>query len=435
VKDAMTSLKLNTVANLVGTAIVALIYLVILPVYLKILGADAFGVVGIFFSLAAIFAVFDFGLGAALNRQMAQLSVSLDNRARQRVALRTFETMIWGMCALLGMILFFLLPGLVDHWLQIGALNKTEIKAAFRWMASTLALQMVLSLYTHVLSGLQRQVVFNVINTTMIALRLIGAAIVIVWTHADLVSFFVWQAIVTGLHAIGFAWSSWRLLPGKNPPVFDWNLLKQSKKFISEVAFATLLATLLMHIDKLVISKLITLKEYGYYMLAWSIASVLGRIANPVYTAWMPRLTQHVAMGSAEQLKRTYLQGLKSLAVLIIPCALFFILFSESLLHIYTGNATLASTVAIPLIFLTMGWACNGILLMPHAVAMAHGWTRLSLVQNALACIVVLPLVYVAVKTWGLDGAGLGWLLVNLSLLVVSVPMIHKRCMTIPMLK
>lgn len=431
----MSSLKRNTAANFAGTATVALIYLLILPVYLKLLGADAFGVVGLFFSLAAVCGVFDFGLGTALNRQLAQLSALGGRTAQQRVALRTFESVIWIISVLMGIVLFFALPSLVDHWLQMGSMDKIEVKAGFRWMALALALQMVLSLYTHVLWGLQMQVVFNVINVLMIALRLIGAAVVLWATDADLVSFFMWQAFITVFHVIGFVWAAWRLLPGNSAPKFDIGVLKQSKLFVFEVALATLFATLLMHIDKIVLSKLISLREYGYYMLAWSMASVLGRIASPIYSAWMPRLTQHVASGDVMQLKNTYLQGLRLLGVIILPSVLILTIFSEFILQTYTGSSELARASMVALILLSMGSALNGMLLMPHAVALAHGWTRLSLVQNAFACVVVVPVVFLATKQWGLDGAGIGWLLVNAVLLAITLPMIHRRCMTIPMTK
>lgn len=431
----MSSLQRNAAANLAGTAIVAVTYLLILPVYLKLLDADAFGIVGLFFSFSAISAVFDFGLGASLNRQMAQLSAHEGNLVQQRVTLRTYEFVIWGMCPLFGLAFFFLAPNLVDHWLQMGSLNKTEVKAGFRWMALTLALQMAMSLYTHVLWGLQRQVLFNVINASMIVLRLVGAAVVLFFTHADLASFFMWQAFITVLHVGALAFASWKLLPGKAAPKFDLSILKRSRLFITEVALATLFSTLLIHIDKIVLSKLIGLREYGYYMLAWSIASVLGRVAGPIYSAWQPRLTQYVASGSVAQLKSTYFQGLKILAVVVVPGALILAIFSEWILRVYTGNSELARAGTIALMLLSFGSAFNGMLLMPHAAALAHGWTRLSLIQNACACVVVVPLVYLATQRWGLDGAGIGWLLVNASLLAITLPMIQRRCMTIPMSK
>ncbi len=428
----ISSLQANTAANFAGTFFVALVYLLVLPMYLRLLGADAFGVVGLFFSLSAICAALDLGLGAALNREMAKLSMIRDATGQIRSAMRTYEVVVWLMSALLGLGLFFLLPVLVDHWLQTGNLDKDQLKIVFRWMAFTLALQMALSLYTNALWGLQKQIAYNLANSAMIALRLLGAAVILWVAEPNLLYFFEWQAILALLHALLLAVLTWRYLQYGPRAQFDFNILKRSRRFIFDIALATLLATLLTHMDKILLSKIFSLREYGYYMIAWSIASVLGRLAGPVYSAWVPRLTQYVASQDTESLKTSYFQGLRLLTLLVLPVALVLVLFPHFVLMTYTHDADLAQAASVALILLSIGAACNGLLLMPHAVALAHGWTFLSLIQNALACLVALPLVYLAAKHWGLNGAGAGWMVINALLLACTLPLIQRYCLVIP---
>jgi O-antigen/teichoic acid export membrane protein len=418
----MGSLKTNTAANFAGTLFVAVVYLIALPIYLRLLGADAFGVVGLFFSWSAICAALDLGLGAALNREVAKLSIVCDTTGQIQSVLRT----------VLGFVLFFMLPILVDYWLQTGNLDKTQLKISFRWMAFSLALQMALSLYTNALWGLQKQIAYNVANSAMIALRLLGAVLILWVVEPNLLYFFEWQAMLALLHVLVLAGLTWHCLASEQRAQFDFNILKRSRSFIFDIALATLLATLLTHMDKILLSKLFSLREYGYYMIAWSVASVLGRLAVPVYSAWVPRLTQYVASRDVESLKASYFQGLRFLAMLVLPIALVLVLFPKFVLMTYTHDADLAQAASVALVLLSIGAACNGLLLMPHAVALAHGWTRLSLIQNALACLVALPLVYMAAKHWGLNGAGAGWMVVNALLLMGTLPLIQRYCLVIP---
>jgi O-antigen/teichoic acid export membrane protein len=118
--------------------------------------------------------------------------------------------------------------------------------------------------------------------------------------------------------------------------------------------------------------------------------------------------------------------------MLILPVAGVFVFIPHFVLMTYTQDANLAQSASVALVLLSIGAACNGLLLMPHAVALAHGWTRLSLIQNALACLLALPLVYLAAKNWGLNGAGAGWMIVNVLLLVSTLPLIKRYCMVIP---
>src|SRR4051812_34654993 len=85
------SLKANVVANLAGNTWVALLQLVCLPVYLHLLGVEAYGLIGFFAAVQTLARVLDFGLGHTVNREMARYSVQKpDVAAEARDFLRTF---------------------------------------------------------------------------------------------------------------------------------------------------------------------------------------------------------------------------------------------------------------------------------------------------------------------------------------------------------
>ncbi len=49
--------------------------LAFVPVYIKLLGIEAYGLIGFFLTLVAILSLLDLGLGTTLNRRLAQLSI------------------------------------------------------------------------------------------------------------------------------------------------------------------------------------------------------------------------------------------------------------------------------------------------------------------------------------------------------------------------
>jgi O-antigen/teichoic acid export membrane protein len=428
----MSSLKANAVANFVGTLVVAVVYLLVLPIYLKLLGADAFGILGIFFSLSAICAALDLGLGVGLSREMARLSIAHQSGTEIQSVLRTYEVAIWCLSGLLGVALFLLFPLFVDHWLQTANLNKVELKVAFNWMALGLALQLTMNLYINALLGLQKQIVFNTVHSAMVSLRLLGAAMILWVAGPNLIYFFAWQTILLVLHLALLARLTWNsFLPGVQAN-FVLSILARSRHLIFDVAISTLLATILTHLDKILLSKIFSLRDFGFYMIAWSLASVVGRVAGAVYVAWLPRLTQYIASADVENLKTSYFQGLRLILALVLPVTFFMVLFPKFILETYTQDTDLTQATYIAMIFLSLGSACNAILFMPHALALAHSWTRLALIQNGIACILAIPLIYFAAKQWGLNGAGGGWLVVNALLLLYSLPLVQRCCLVIP---
>ncbi len=66
------SLKKNIVANSVSQIYLIVISIAILPIYMKYMGAEAYGLVGFFAMLQGLFALLDFGLTPTISRQTAQ---------------------------------------------------------------------------------------------------------------------------------------------------------------------------------------------------------------------------------------------------------------------------------------------------------------------------------------------------------------------------
>ena len=76
------------------------------------------------------------------------------------------------------------------------------------------------------------------------------------------------------------------------------------------------------NLDKIILSKMLTLTMFGYYTLAGVAAMSLYRLIpqslRPVY----PRFTQLVAQGDQAGLTELYHRGCQLMSVLILPAAL-----------------------------------------------------------------------------------------------------------------
>ena len=71
---AASLLRANVAANYLSLAFVTLAGIVALPVYLRLLGVEAFGLVGFFTLLSAGFQVFDVGLSQTFARECARFT-------------------------------------------------------------------------------------------------------------------------------------------------------------------------------------------------------------------------------------------------------------------------------------------------------------------------------------------------------------------------
>ena len=65
-----TSLKSNIIANFVGNGWGAIISIIFVPIYLKYIGAEGYGLIGIFASLQVVLSLLDSGLSTTLNKEI-----------------------------------------------------------------------------------------------------------------------------------------------------------------------------------------------------------------------------------------------------------------------------------------------------------------------------------------------------------------------------
>jgi O-antigen/teichoic acid export membrane protein len=76
---------------------------------------------------------------------------------------------------------------------------------------------------------------------------------------------------------------------------------------------------------------------------------------------------------------------------------------------------------------LVIGNALNGLMHMPYALQLAHGWTRLAFIQNAVAVILLAPAIYFATLRWGAVGAAGVWIFLNSGYLLISAQVMYRR--------
>jgi O-antigen/teichoic acid export membrane protein len=209
----MTVLKKNIVANFGGNLWCGLMGLIFVPLYIRFMGIEAFGLIGIFATLLGLFFLLDMGLGATLNREMARLSV-LENKAQEmRDLLRTLEIPYWGIAGIISIMVVMLSPLITYHWVNVKALSPVSVQRAIIIMGIATAFQWPLGFYSGGLMGLQRQVLLNVINTVMATCRGVGAVLILWLVSPTVEAFFTWQVAVSVTHTGLVAFFLWHSLP------------------------------------------------------------------------------------------------------------------------------------------------------------------------------------------------------------------------------
>ena len=424
---SIPSVRNNIIANFSGKAWASAFSLAFVPVYIKLMGVEVYGLLGVFMSLGAILSLLDLGLSATLSRELSRLSAVEDSGRESRNLVRTFETVYWGIGILIGIVVVALAPLIAKYWINSGGIDGETVERTLMIMGMSIAIQWPGSIYSGGLMGLQRQVVLNIIRSVMVMVQHAGAVLVLVFVSPSILSFFLWQSFVGLLSTIALAVWLWKSLPQSvHQAEFDKGLLIKGWRFATGITGISLVTILLTQLDKIILSKMLTLEMFAYYMLAFNVANALHNLVTPISSALFPKFTQIVALGEKAKLAILYHQGCQLLSVLVLPAAITIAIFSKEILTLWLGDTEATQNAYQILTLLMIGTALNALMTLPYTVQLAYGWTRLIFYTNVTAVILLVPLMVWMVEMYQGIGAACAWIILNSGYYIFLVPIMHR---------
>jgi len=326
-------------------------------------------------------------------------------------------------------IAIIILSGYISRsWVKAECLSHATIQYAVILMGITIGLQFPVSFYSGGLMGLQRQVLLNVINIFMATLRGIGSILVLWVVSPTIMAFFCWQIFTSGIQATWLLVSLWRSMPASNEKAdFKMSILFRIWRFAAGMFGISTLATLLTQTDKIILSRMLPLEMFGYYSLSGMVAMSLYRLIGPIFTGVYPRMTQLVTLKDTIALKDLYHSSCQVMSVMILPAAMVLIFFSKEILLLWTQNPTTANQTHLLVSLLVTGTALNGLMNLPYALQLAHGWTNLAFYINLISVIVLVPLILLMTKYYGAVGAASVWVILNSGYVLIGIQLMHRR--------
>lgn len=422
------SLKRNVIASYIGQAWAAVMGIAFMPLYLRVLGTESFGLIGVYTILQGGMILLDFGLTPTLTREMARSRVGTHTPDSIRSLLRSMEFIFCAVAFSILVLVWLGAPWLAHTWIKSDRLTDGVVVQSLRIMGFVLATRWLEQIYRGVLQGLQDTVWWNATNAILATIRWAGAYLVIVLVSSNVLSFFAWQGAISLLAVATLAQRAYRILPvGSQRARFDPAILRKIRAFAGGMFVSALLNFCLAQSDKIIISKLLSLEQLGFYTLASSVAAGLLLLAVPMTTAVYPQMTDLATRNDVDALSNIYLGSCEWMAAIIIPPALLLTFFPDAALFLWTGNSLIANSVAPILSLLMLGTLCNGLMNLPYMLQLAYGWTSLAIFVNLGAAAIAVPTLLLIIPRYGVVGAASVWLLLNFSYILILVPLMHRR--------
>lgn len=421
-------MKSRLISSYAAQAYIGLIGILLMPIYMRQMGVEAVGLIGFFLMMQAWLQLLDLGLTQTLSRDMSLLKVGAMSVPDIWQRLRTLEWMLASISIVAVIVILALKDWIVTDWLSIGSLAPDMVAISIVAMAVAAAFRFLLGIYRASLTGLGRQVWVNAAATLFATAKFVGVLpLLIYWSSAPAV-FFVFQVVIGGLELLAFAWMLYRVLPANLAGVFPHpDVLRLMLPMAAAMGFSALIWSVVTQADKLILSKILTLEDYGFYTLGVLVASGVLMLIPPLNQVLQPRLTMLLSSSRHDELRDLYQQATQLVAAVFFTIGGVMAIFAEPLLLVWTGDMV-ASRAAAPILFwYALANATIGLLLLPFLLQFAHGRLRLHVIGNILMVSLLLPLMIIGAVRYGGAGAGAALLAANMIFVIFWVPHVHKQ--------
>lgn len=422
------SIKTNIIANFAGKAWTSMMGLIFIPIYIRLMGIEAYGLIGLFVSLVALLSILDMGLSSTLGRELARYSTFREASKESRDLVRTLEIVYWGVAIVIGFGLVALAPLIAQLWVKAQGIPMGTVEQSLMIMGVVVAFQWPAALYDGGLMGLQRQVLLNGLRGAMATIQHAGAALVLWIISPSILMFFTWQAIISIAQTVLLARFLWKSLPTANrKSTFQKYLLKSNWRFAAGMTGISIMATVMMQIDKIILSTLLPLRFFGYYVLAVNVGNALSLLVQPVSTALFPKLSQLALAEDKSNLSSLYHSGCQLATIVVFPAAMTLALFPKEILTFWIRDPEVVNNTSLLVSVVIIGTSINSLMAIPYTLQLAYGWTKLLLYQNVISTILAVPLMIGMVLRYGAIGAPIVWIILNAGYLLILIPLMHRR--------
>lgn len=410
----MRLLSVNILSNYAGRAWGFLSLFIFTPIYFKYLGADSFGVVGLYTAIVAVLMLGDFGLSSSLNRRLAWLSSNNTNAMPS--ALRTNEALILLIVSVISIVYF-----LAISFSSLELLNNTYEDLRRKSILSHLVFfcslaQVITNFYFSGLMGLERQVRANIAKVLCGASMGIGSTVGLIFFEFDLIDFFSWQLACSFFYLVTLRTLLWRLVWGysDSAAILSVGELKTTGGFASGVFFMSILSVFIGQFDKYAVTNWLGIEALSYYTLASTAAMLPIILVSPIGVAMYPRFSSLLSMAKNEDAQRLLIDSFRIIINFVLPIIIILVLQRDYILGLWLRDDIAVNEISVPFSFLVIGQFLQAATLMFYYFILASGRVSLSVFVSIFSAIFYVPTCLFLITITGIKGVAGSFLVMNI---------------------
>jgi len=308
-----------------------------IPTLLRQLGQERFGLLTIIWVVAGYFSIFDFGLGKALSKYIAEYNTDKEKRKEIPGLVWTAFIIMLAFTVVACAVFVAAIPYTVNSVLSISPSLHTEVLETFYLVVLTLPMIIFLSALRSILEVYGSFRDSNYVRTFMGISMFVGPVLMLGYTKS-LVGTIV---IIFLIRLIGTAWYIYyclKLIPDLKKGVeFSKNKIATLVNFGGWVAVANIINPVMISGDRFLISGVFSASLIALYTTPSEMITKLWIVPASVIGVLFPIFVSSSILDIL-QTKRLYLISLRFLSLMLFPVIVGVIFFAPQILSLWLGS-------------------------------------------------------------------------------------------------
>lgn len=422
------AIKTNVLASIGSQVYVSAISVLVLPLYLRELGPDAYGLIGFYMAMQAWLALLDFGLTPTVSRASALARTKKCKSISIWSLISIFERILLLIATTLGIAAFITSKYLSIHWFLEAQLLNQEIQKSLELMVIAISLRLIANLHRGIISGFERIIWLGLWNSTIATLRFLIVIPMLSEMKLSISLFFAFQTMVSLIDLIVVKRFTSRLLTtyarGSQSSPID---ITPSLRFAFSMALTNSTWIIATQTDKLILAGIISLSDYGYFTFAATTASGIQLLSAAIFSAVLPRFVTLYSAGGIERSLPLYRSVSQLITLSAGTLSAFIAIFTPEILYAWTADSSVVQQVNPSLSKYAIGYGIMSISSLPYLLQNASGSIKLHLIGTVLFIAVLTPGTIVGAELYGSIGASYSWLIANALYALLWIPLVHRR--------
>jgi len=379
---------------------------VAIPILIRAMGKDRFGVLSMALIVVGYFSLFDLGIGRALTKLVAdKVGAGEEEQVPPLAWTALFLMLVLGVVG--GVVIAAISPWLIHRALKIPVALQTETLRSFYLLALSIPTVTITSGLRGILEAKQRFRVLNLIRIPMSAFSFAGPLLVLPFSHSLVAVIGVLlggRIAACVVHQI----ACFQALPAlRHEFILDRAQLAPLLKFGGWMMVSNLVGPIIFYVDRFFIGAALSLGVVAYYTVPFDLVNRFIFIPAAISGVLFPAF----AISNAQDPNRSGVllnRGVKYTFLVLFPLTLGIFCLGPDIFRLWLGTA-FAEHSSIVLRWLAVGILINGVAVIPFSLLQGIG--RHSLVGKIfLAELVIYSAVaWILIRHFGIEGAAVAW--------------------------